>query len=333
MALTFLKRSPMQKLEDELASLRKRAAKLDSKRAAAKTDLDRAIAAREAHMLGGDLDDDRVGTKLQAAVDTALSTLAAFGEAITKQAALISDVEHKVAAERDRADRKVAAEALQAQITAIEEMLPAWLQITRNLAEGFEGTGHFRPECAQIAAFLRNAASEIQGAATVTFDDLHRWVTTVRDGNGPIPRAPAAPAPAKLAIVAPPQPTLAVFMLKSVKYVDANGAIVVCAKHRLHDLPQALGEMALANNMALPLSERQKIRDLEYNATPYAPDPATAAWLGTPAAAKPAAPKSGVDPILSSHFEPQRPPQTVRISVEPTETVRTGTRSQPPEEE
>jgi hypothetical protein len=83
----------MHQLESQLATLTKRANQLTTKRAAGKDDLDRATAAREKHMLEGDLDDIKIGAKLQANVDAAVSALAGYDDAIKKQSALIADVE------------------------------------------------------------------------------------------------------------------------------------------------------------------------------------------------------------------------------------------------
>lgn len=106
----FTKSTPIQKLEDELASLQKRARLLATKRADAQAAFDDATVAREKFMLGGDLDDVKAGAKLQAAVDSIASALAGFDDAIKKQAALIADVEGKLAIERQVAERKAASD-------------------------------------------------------------------------------------------------------------------------------------------------------------------------------------------------------------------------------
>jgi hypothetical protein len=140
----------MQKIEAELAALTARADQLRAKRASAQKDLDRALAAREEHLLAGDLNDDKVGAKLQGAVDTGLSTLAGLDLAIQKQAALIADAERKLATERDVADRKAVAETMTAQILAVTESMGPWLQGTRQLSAHFRhgAMSDLSPECA-----------------------------------------------------------------------------------------------------------------------------------------------------------------------------------------
>ncbi len=184
----------MQQLENELAALRQRAKLLDTKRVVAKDDLDQAMAEREKFMLEGDLDDGKTRTRLQSAVDSAISALAGFDSSIGKQATLIAGTEAKLVNENLIADRKAASEVLAGQIMVVEELLPVWLQISRNLAAALENI-HWRFESTQMAGFIRNAASEIQNAAALSSADLHSSVARIRNGHQPIPSAPVPTSP------------------------------------------------------------------------------------------------------------------------------------------
>src|SRR6266849_5121509 len=104
----FPKKPQMEKLKADLAGLQKRAGELATKRAAAQADLNRAMAAREKHHSEGDLDDDKVGIRLQAAMDSATSSLAGFNEAIRMQAGLVAEAKAKVEAERRAAAQRLA---------------------------------------------------------------------------------------------------------------------------------------------------------------------------------------------------------------------------------
>jgi hypothetical protein len=265
----FERKQPVQRLESELARLRDRAKLLDSKRAAAQADFDRATASRERFLLEGDLDDAKTAAKVQAAVETAVSALAGFDDSIRKQAALIAESEAKLAAERDIAERKAAAETLTAQILLVDETLPAWLQVSRNLAAGFEAMAHWRPECAQMAAFVRNAASEIENCVAITGDDLHPSVAAVRDGRMPIPRAPAAaeqPKPAPK----PAPTTMLVFLTQHVAWYDDKGE-----RHRAtatHDTHLPLHLVAKARQIGaahdIGSPERKKYHGTKTSAPP-----------------------------------------------------------------
>jgi hypothetical protein len=183
----FTKKTPMQKIEAELAALQARAGLLDTKRAAAQAGFDIATAARQEMLLAGDLDDAKLAAKLQVAVDGAASALAGYDTAITALAASIAEAEVKLAAERLAADRKAASEILAAQIALVDEMLGPWLQISRNLAAALEAI-HWHFESVQMAAFIRNATSEVQTAAAVTSRELHASVAGIVAGHMPIPR-------------------------------------------------------------------------------------------------------------------------------------------------
>ena len=88
-------------------------------------------------------------------------------------------------------------------------------------------------------------------------------------------------------------------------------------------------------NLALPLSDRQRIRDLEYNAPAFfVPDETSCVWLGPPS--KEAPPKfmrPGGPPVMHSlsptEFAPNpntQPPYTLRVPSTPIEPMAVGAR-------
>src|SRR4051812_35738899 len=96
----FHKKTATLQLEAELASLRARASLLDRKRAAAQAAFDSAAAARQAHLLKGDIEDSETGTRLQYAVNSASSALTALADATDAQAVLLADAEARLTTER-----------------------------------------------------------------------------------------------------------------------------------------------------------------------------------------------------------------------------------------
>jgi len=188
------------------------------------------MAARQRFLLEADIEDVKTGAKLQAAVDTASSALIGFDNAIAVLTNSIAEVDGKLAIEKQIADRKEASEKLAAQILLVDEMLPAWLQISRNLAAALEAI-HWRFESVQMGAFVRNCASEVQNAASLTSDDLHAAVVNIRDGHQEIPREPEVFVPPPVE----PKPALVqVFTLHAVKWTDHNGVLRQSAKW--HDI-------------------------------------------------------------------------------------------------
>jgi hypothetical protein len=195
----------MQKIESELAALNARSKLLTGKRSAAQSTLDTAVEARQKMLLTGDIDDTKAALALQAKVDTATSALAGFDTAITALAVLIRDAEAQLAVERLDARRKAASDLLTKQVAVVNELLGPWLRTSRDLASALDAI-HWRFESTQIAAFIRNAAGEVENAAAMTAGDLQHSIKAIRDGHQSIPGAPATTAvPVPAVTVAEPE--------------------------------------------------------------------------------------------------------------------------------
>jgi hypothetical protein len=181
----------MQNIQSELAALNARNELLTGKRSAAQSILDHANEARQRMLLTGDIEDTKAASALQAKVDSAISALAGYDKAITTQAALITDAEAKLAVERLDADRKAASDHLAAQAAVVDKLLGPWLESSRDLASALEAI-HWRFESAQMGAFVRNAAGEVENAHAMTAGDVEHSIRAIRDGGQAIPGAPAA---------------------------------------------------------------------------------------------------------------------------------------------
>ena len=179
----------MEKLKAELAAQLSRASLLDSKRATAQIASDNAVGAQQKHMLAGDLNDERLSTKLQSAVDTAASILAGFATPIAALAQSIADTEAQLKAEQLLADRKCASEQLAIQTDLLEVQLGPWLTMTRDLAASAVVVGNVHYEAEQIGGYLRNAASQVETAVHVSVSNLRGSVAAILNGDHPIPRA------------------------------------------------------------------------------------------------------------------------------------------------
>jgi hypothetical protein len=101
----FKKRSPMEKMQQQLIDLRQRSVALSTKRAASEAALAEAMVAREKYMLEGDLADEQTAQKLQTKVDRCISTLAGFDAALAALQAQIAETEAEVAAGRAGIER------------------------------------------------------------------------------------------------------------------------------------------------------------------------------------------------------------------------------------
>jgi hypothetical protein len=190
----FIRKTTMEKCEAALAALQKRASLLADKKISAQKALDDAVAERQAHMIQGDLSDETRAKKLQGSVDSAQSALLGIIDAITALENRIADAEAALNAESDRLARVAASEALAAQIMLVDEMIGPWVRLTHDLATGLEAI-HWHFESGQMAAYIRNVASEVQTAAAITSKDLRASVEAILAGRQAIPRSPVAATP------------------------------------------------------------------------------------------------------------------------------------------
>jgi hypothetical protein len=243
--MLFGKRTPMQKFQSDLDKLVTRRDALVAKQAGAQAALDRALEARQRHMIEGDISDDATAAKRQAAVDSATSALAGFALALTRMADDIGQVETALDTAKQEVARETGAKKLQEEVDAVELMLGPWLELTRTFAATFATLGDQHHEGALITAYLRNAASEIEAATTVSTNELYGRVNQIRDGSFAIPKPPNVPV-AIVPIAAPPKPpTQQVFLLHPATWREADGTQRISAKWVDVDLPIAAAEFAL----------------------------------------------------------------------------------------
>ncbi len=174
MAPFFRKKSPMDKLETELAALLARAETLSSRHAAADAAFLDAKATLQRHHLQADLDvDDKARTKLEATVAACAVTRDGYADALGEVQAQIADAEQKIAAERALAERKAASEELARKLNQVEGTLPDYLEAARRLAGALEAI-HFHYEANEMARFVGNTTAQVEVAAGFTrlSDDL-----------------------------------------------------------------------------------------------------------------------------------------------------------------
>jgi hypothetical protein len=239
----------MQKLEAELGKLTLRRDALTGKQTSAQTVLNRALEARQQHMLTGDVNDDTTSAKRQAAVDSAQSALAGYALTLTVLASTISNAEGDLDVERKKIASEAAAQKQAAEVEAVEMALGPWLESTRDLAAKVSVLGNHQHESTLISNYLRNAASEIEPAITAANNEMRGRVDQIRNGTLPIPKPPAAAVvPIK---AAPKLPTKQVFTLHAISWLDHNGAQRILGKWRDIELPLAAAEFALTANLAV----------------------------------------------------------------------------------
>jgi hypothetical protein len=299
-------KTKMQKLETALAALTSRATLLTAKREAARAIFDRAVAARDVHLLEGNLEDEKMGAKLQAAVDSAVSALAGFDNVIAAQAASIAEAEEKLAVERLAVARKAASEELTAKTDTIERQIGPWLEATRALAASTTSVGDdVNFEVGQVGAYLRKVIGEVEMAIAMAIPSLRASAAAIVAGHLPIPRGPQddIPAPVK----APTPQSAKIFTTKPIKFLDtATNSLKTWPAFYELDLRAELATRALALKAAVPIdSETAKKSLVKGGGVAFAwPDPASCISLDVEKSSN----QSPYEPILHSAVQQHVPP-------------------------
>jgi hypothetical protein len=253
----FKKRSPMEKMQQQLTDLRQRAAALSTKRAASDAALADATAAREKHMLEGDLADEQTAEKLQTKVDRCISTLVGIDAALTALQRQIVEVEAKNAAERAAIERNTAADKLSRDLDRIEKALPAYLAAARQLADAVEPVAHFHYEANELGAFTRNGAAQIEVAAAFAVQELRGMVEQIKTGAASMP--PKKPEPLPVAAIEQPVPTQTLFCRRTIKWRDpSSGRQRAALALEDVDLPLHLADKALRIGACAPVSDEMR---------------------------------------------------------------------------
>jgi hypothetical protein len=251
------KKSTMSKLESNVAALAKRGEQLAAKRVTAQQTLDKAITVRlDAHLSGALDDDQRALDKLQTAVDTAKSALDGLDAAINVLAQQKAEAEAALHAERDRADREVAAQALEGQVAVIEEKFPEWLAASRAFSEALTAIGRLRHfESTEVARFIESATAQVEVASNLSLAELKAIPDMIRNGQAPIPREEPKPVPV---VVVQPEPTRTLFCLGTVKWRDSNGRQCSALQYEDAQLPLALADKALRRGICVSVTDERR---------------------------------------------------------------------------
>ena len=132
----FARKSPMQKLEAEIATLVSRRGKIGAKLSAAKAELEAAERARLELLTESDADDAKAEAKARARVQEARSSLDALQAAAAALDQRIGAAQKNLAAEKETAERTAVADKIQADAAAAEKTLEA-LNALRRIRRSF----------------------------------------------------------------------------------------------------------------------------------------------------------------------------------------------------
>jgi hypothetical protein len=246
-----------EKIETELAALRRRAETLKNRHAAADAALNAAKASLQRHHLEApdDAADDRVRLKLETQVAACVVSRDGYTDALSDLQAKIGDADRKLADERNAAARNAASEKLTRDVDAVEHALPAYLEASRKLADAI-GEIHFHHEATQMRLFIDNTTSQVETAAAFVTLELRSMVRAITEGNAPIPAPKSVAAPVVAIDPAPPVQT--VFMIKSAKYRGADGKMVYCGQYEDAAMPVEIAQKALRSAAAVSVTDDRR---------------------------------------------------------------------------
>jgi hypothetical protein len=298
-------KTKMEKLETDIAALRKRAAQLADQKVSAQAALDTAVSARRARLLDGDLGDEKLAAKLQASVDSAQSALHGIIDAISAQESRIAAADQALDAEGERVKREAASEEVARNVDAVERLLPGWLAQSRAIADAFRKLDHLW-EAGQLSGFFSGCAGEAEVAAAVTLGQLRDLPKLIVSGDRPIPRKPEPappPVPAK-------PPVVMVFATQKLRWIDDAGKSRVSPRYVDVELPLRCARRARELRACVELND--PVRKRHYRGAVGGADPDSSNAIDLDAE-----PERKAEPIMQSSpfvVVDRGPPKIVQIA-------------------
>jgi hypothetical protein len=189
---------------DVVANLKERDTRLAQLRIDAQTALSTAIAARQDHLIAGDLADGEESTAVHSSVLIAQNALAGFDNAIAALQAQIASAELAQCSEERRVLAEANAQALADVVHAVEKLLPGWLATAREMSVLLGSLNNFRYQVAGISQYLGDLGSEAEIGLKLILADLAGAVDAVARGEQSIKIGTASSKPAVELVPAEP---------------------------------------------------------------------------------------------------------------------------------
>jgi hypothetical protein len=258
----------------------------------------------KARELARDGGDDAAITKAEGKMRDAQDRVVTLSGAIGDVDKIIAGLEAQVEAIIDRRCRVATGEAVSAMASELEDAGREFASAARRLADAAGASGLLVPEGTALHQwYAPHVRDQLAPTVEIIVGALQGHARGVLEGRYPPSLPRPAPEPVKLALVKPIT-TQNIFALRNLKYKNAQGGVTCIGKNKRHDVPEALAALAIASKVALPISERKLIAELEQNAIPYLPDESACSWLGEKGPEAPVRSARPVGPILSSTFTP-----------------------------
>jgi hypothetical protein len=179
-----------------VADLKERHTRLAGLRFDAQTALDTALAARQQHLIVGDLADGEEAAAVHADVSKAHSALVGIDDAIGVLQAQIASAELSQSSEERRVLAEANARALADVVDAVEKLLPGWLATAREMSALLGSLNNFRYRVAGLSQYLGDLGSEAEIGLKLILADLAGAVDAVARGEQQIKIGTASLKPA-----------------------------------------------------------------------------------------------------------------------------------------
>jgi hypothetical protein len=250
-------------LSDDIASMRRRLETLAAKRVTAKAEFDSATQAREAFLIGGNIDDEKLAEKHETKVASATSKVSGLDSAIATMTLSLDDLEAKLRLEVEAAERNRVAGEIEKNLGEAEKQIQPWLEGTRTFIASLGKLENLSFEINQVGLYLTKVVGECELALSVAMPDLRRHSEAIRSGGMMLPKYPK-PEPEVVEPQSTPTPTSAGeevelwFAIRPLKYRDLNGHQHVVLRWSDVELPKRLVARATARQAIVPISDARR---------------------------------------------------------------------------
>jgi hypothetical protein len=224
-------------------------------------EVEAAMDARRQFLVAGDVSDVAARKAVDARVVAAQSAELGLGDALELVARNIADLERKIAAERDKAEREAAAaeiiaavDPLSVVIADMDKAHAAALAATEPVVAHLPGSNpNFT---SNLTALLKDASTAMHNLAS----EAHAHAAAIEAGNTPIIEVARDPVERRL-----------LYTLQDSMWHEANGEIRTAPQYSQVSVPEAIAVVAIKNNLAADFHTERVARLIECFGINYGP--------------------------------------------------------------
>jgi hypothetical protein len=241
------------KQRDPIADLKSRRQMLAGRLQTVEQEIERLTTKRGEVLTGGD---DAQLDEVNAAITRGHATADQLQQSVVALDEKIGAAEQAVRDEEDRVSRERFCVWADDKISEIDRAVSAFQAAAETLGGTLRATSTSGAHCASM---ISGYVSQISDAIAATRVELTTYRGGVADGSRCIPDARAKPPPA--AAETPDIERLSIYAMKHLRWREPDGTIKVIAKYGVAALPTAIGQAAIASNLA-DLSTSHRAREL-----------------------------------------------------------------------